>query len=498
MRVGKVFRCLESPSSIRIPGSVREIGDRAFFGVNSLRDLSFEEGILKIGAYAFSWCLSLAEATFPASLIVIEANAFQFCSGLSQITFAVGSQLQYIRTEAFSFCPLIEVVIPRSIVEIDPSAFSDEVWRKSVTPLFLIDGEFILWVDSRTMIHRNSGGQDLLVGSNIEVIGANAFRSRKISTVHFEPGTRLREIGPEAFAACLRVKEFNVPESVEILGARCFEGCSNMETIEFEGSSRLKRIGERAFRESDLHSITIPALTEEIAGSAFVNCRLLSIQVAPGSLNFKVEGDFLVTSDGREIVRYFGRDPEIVVDEKVRVLGKSCFEGCKYIVEIYFEVGSELERIDRAALRDCTSLSIIDIPASIRIIEESSFEGCEELESCIIPRDSKLVTLGAKAFAKCTSLRSFSIPRQVGEIGSNCFKKSMYLYRLSFQSSESLARIIGNRSLDDALDEFGVSASSSLFRIEVGDGGMRLKFPGWTYVCGCEGDLERSLVRNVQ
>jgi hypothetical protein len=43
-----VFSCLQSPSSIRIPGSVREIGDRVFSKFNGLADLSFEEGILNV------------------------------------------------------------------------------------------------------------------------------------------------------------------------------------------------------------------------------------------------------------------------------------------------------------------------------------------------------------------------------------------------------------------------------------------------------------------
>jgi hypothetical protein len=77
-----------------------------------------------------------------------------------------------------------------------------------------------------------------------------------------------------------------------------------------------------------LHSITIPALTEEIDGSAFVDCPSISIQVAPGNLNFKVEGNLLITSDNTEIVRYFGLNREILVDKTFRVLGKSCFEGC--------------------------------------------------------------------------------------------------------------------------------------------------------------------------
>jgi hypothetical protein len=240
-----------------------------------------------------------------------------------------------------------------------------------------------------------------------------------------------------------------------------------------------------------LQSITIPASTEGIDESAFVDCPLLSIQVAPGSLNFKVEGALLVTADGTKIVRYFGLDREIIIGKQIKVLGKSCFEGCKHLVRIDFEPGSGLARIGADALRDCESLSSIELPASVRIVEEFSFEGCTELEFCIIAKDSSLVTIGEMAFANCTSLRSFYIPQSARGIGSNCFQGCIYLYRITFGSSECLQRVIGDRSLDDALPEFGMIMRSSLFQIDVEDGGVELEldFPGWVSVRDGEGYL---------
>jgi hypothetical protein len=246
-----------------------------------------------------------------------------------------------------------------------------------------------------------------------------------------------------------------------------------METIEFEGSSRLKKIGERAFSGCRLRSITIPVLTEEIDGSSFCGCPLISIQVAPENVNFKIEGNRLVTSDGTELVRYFGIDREIFVGKNVRVLGKSCLEGCRDIVGIEFESGSALQRIRRSALRDCASLSSIEIPASVEGIEEASFEGCTELQSCVMDRNSSLITIGSRAFAKCASLRSFDVPTEVGEIGSNCFSNCIYLYQLKFRSSESLKRVVGDRPLDDALAEFGVRVDSGLFRIDIEGGELQ-------------------------
>jgi hypothetical protein len=413
---------------------------------------------------------------------------------LNKITFAAGSQLQYIRSEAFSDCPLNGVVVPESIVEIDPSAFDNDVWRKLVSPLFLIDDHFIRSVDSRLIFRSLSPERWVLVGSDVEVIGANAFGQTTVCEVLFESGSRLREIGAKAFEGCLELKTFNMPESVEILSEHCFEDCFPLKTINFVGSSRLKRIGEQAFASCDLHSITIPASTEEIDGSAFAGCPLITIGIAPENLNFKIQGNMLVTSNGKEIVRCFGLDREIVIGKRVQVLRKSCFAKCKHIDRIDFEIGSELQRIDRAALRRCESLARSEIPASVTIIEDYSFEWCCELEACSISQDSSLITIGAGAFAHCTSLRSFNVPQLVESIGKNCFSECIHLYRLRFGSSESLKTVIGDRSLDDALYEFGVSINSSLFRIDIVDGGLESFWSGWISVLGGEADLQLSLV----
>jgi hypothetical protein len=106
------------------------------------------------------------------------------------------SQLQYIRSEAFAESPLNEVVISASVVEIDPSAFFAVVWQDYVISegrsIFWIDNYFILQLHSRRILRSISLRTQLLVGLNIEVIAANAFRQSEVSPVLFESSTKLR------------------------------------------------------------------------------------------------------------------------------------------------------------------------------------------------------------------------------------------------------------------------------------------------------------------
>jgi hypothetical protein len=50
-----------------------------------------------------------------------------------------------------------------------------------------------------------------------------------------------------------------------------------------------------------------------------------------------------------------------------------------------------------------------------------------------------------------------------------------------------LSLVVGDRSLDDALCQFGVSISSGLFKIEIEDDGVELRFPGLVSVPDGEG-----------
>jgi hypothetical protein len=165
---------------------------------------------------------------------------------------------------------------------------------------------------------------------------------------------------------------------------------------------------------------------EEIDGSAFAGCPFL-VQVSGENRKFVVEGPFLLTADGTELVRYFGRERDVVVPMKVESLGTSCFESCNDIESVAFESGSKLRRIRRSALSGCELLTGIAIPASVEVIEESAFKKCDGLEECLMVEDGNLVGIGNEAFADCRSLRSFYIPRSVEGIGHNCFRGCVFL-----------------------------------------------------------------------
>jgi hypothetical protein len=469
---------------MKIPGNVREIGESSFACVNSLLELSFEEGVLVIREEAFDHCGNLRSIAFPVSLEMIESQAFRGCHSLRRIVFPPGSRLQCMQAGVFFDAPLEGVVLPATVSEIDSYTFSAEVW-----PTVKFDGPAPFFVDDAflrtdvTLLRCIREITDVVIPAGIEILGIGAFRSfRELKSFEFESGTQLREIGEQAVMGCGSLTTFSVPPSVEILGRRCLEDCTKLAEITFAECSRLRRIGERAFAATNLASITIPASTEEINGSAFVESPFCDIRVAPGSRNFMVQGNSLMNADGTEIVRYFGRESEVIVLMTVRVLRESCFESCKHIERVVFTSGSKLVRIGRFAFCECEAMTSIEIPAPVEVIEREAFSNCNGLEYCLMDENGSLVEIEDRAFASCCSLRSVGFPKCVGRIGQDCFSACSSLYQLRFGSGESLKKMVGGATLDDVLDNAGFNEISSLFRIEIEHRRGDLEFEGWVSI----------------
>ena len=65
-----------SLTSITLPPSPTEIGHDAFREYRNLREIVFNNGLIKIGYHAFRDCTSLESITLPSTLVEIGDYAF--------------------------------------------------------------------------------------------------------------------------------------------------------------------------------------------------------------------------------------------------------------------------------------------------------------------------------------------------------------------------------------------------------------------------------------
>ena len=105
---GAFYEC-SSLKSIDLPSTVAAIGISAFNKCNNLREVKFNNGLLKIGEGAFQDCISLESITLPSTVVEIGYRAFYGCSNLREVVFNDG--LHKIKAGAFNDCGALERIL---------------------------------------------------------------------------------------------------------------------------------------------------------------------------------------------------------------------------------------------------------------------------------------------------------------------------------------------------------------------------------------------------
>ena len=129
------FSSCSSLTSIEIPNSVTEIGEGAFSSCSSLTSIEIPNSVTEIGNYVFSGCESLTSVVIPNSVTKIGSNTFEDCTNLASIE--MGNAVTEIQGGAFAGCTALKEVhikssTPPNIVE---SAFSTYAYVTLYVPV---------------------------------------------------------------------------------------------------------------------------------------------------------------------------------------------------------------------------------------------------------------------------------------------------------------------------------------------------------------------------
>lgn len=144
------------------------------------------------------------------------------------------------------------------------------------------------------------------------------------------------------------------------------------------------RIGDYAFANSPVTSVTIPSGVISIGYESFYKCKNMVY---------------------------------IDIPNTVATIGDTSFYECSSLVSISLPVS--VSCIARQAFAYCTSLTQITIPDSVPSIEEYTFRGCSALKNVSIPQC--VTTIGESAFEKCSALTTIDLPKGLKEIGKSAF-----------------------------------------------------------------------------
>ena len=110
----------------------------------------------------------------------------------------------------------------------------------------------------------------------------------------------------------------------------------------------------------------------------------------------------------------------VTIPSTVGTIGKGAFEHCELLTAVYgLENCENLLQIPDDAFRSCSSLKNIDLPPNIVYIGKHAFGYCEELQSIEFP--SKLKKIDEDAFRWCVSLSSVEFSNSITTLGTTAF-----------------------------------------------------------------------------
>ena len=213
-------------------------------------------------------------------------------------------------------------------------------------------------------------------------------------------GVTIVGIDPYAFRENTSLTSVSIPNTVEEIGMRAFDGCTALSTLRFAAGSSLKTIGEYAFRDcGNITSLTIPDGVKNIGDNAFYGLENLKYLTMSGGVDGRswfgttglsldtltltgtyVLGGAAKRGDGYVSCRIpAGRNArKVVLSEGITSIGEYAFYDCRNLEQIVLP--TSLQTIDAYAFENCRNLADVTFPDSLQTLGQGCFNGCKKLQ----------------------------------------------------------------------------------------------------------------------
>ena len=411
---------------------LERIGSNAFKGCSSLTEITMPDSVVEIGGVAFAYCENLEKVQLSNNITSLENQTFIGCIKLTMINIPNG--LKRISTQVFSGCTRLDNIhIPAGVTSISVNAFVDCTNLYNLTiaennASYVIEDEIMYAKDNSTLI--------MLA----------PIRTKETITIR-EGVKRLDE---DSLGMCTSMTTLKLPESLEYINGRAFPRNTKIETIiipesnknykeedgyiyskdgkelvyvvaskkNIEISEKVETIKAYAFYYTTATELIIPDNVKVIEWMSIAHSETLkSIHIGKGVNNlsttfkcdgyildtiditidednpyYKVDGNLIVTKDGKKVVTYI----------KSGVVSQVIPEG--------------IETLENNAFTNIKASEII-LPSTLKTIEREAFGGCANITTITIPNNVE--TIGTNAFSSCSNLAEIRIDKGAGSIAGS-------------------------------------------------------------------------------
>ena len=332
---------------------------------------TFEEKeytVTELNEEVFEGCTGIESVTVPGSVRIIGASAFYGCTNLKNVTLENG--LKSIQDDAFALCSSLESIqLPSTLEYIGRTAFTRSGLKSLDIP------------ESVTDIGRNI----TLACSNLSSITVNP--NNRTYDSRNKCNAIIRTSDDILLEGCCKTI---IPQGIKAIAPYAFAGATGLKKIVIPSSVRYIFAG--AFSFCSLQKIDIPASVTILQDNPFFGCaNIKSIKVHKDNPAFcSPSGSNAIVSKGN--VRTTQDDAELTALVKEFKLGRY----------IYYEPGFLITGCSKTA-----------IPSSVSVIGEYSFAYCNGLEKLVIPQG--VTNVRTNAFMHCPDLKEVFIPASVTE-----------------------------------------------------------------------------------
>ena len=198
-----------------------------------------------------------------------------------------------------------------------------------------------------------------------------------------------------AFHNCTQIKEIVLPSTTTSIGANAFRNCTKLEV--FSLPSSLTALGHSSFYNCDaLVEIEIPSGISVVGIQVFYDCDALT--------NIKFHAN--ITSINRNSFYSCGKLKSIHLPENLKTIDESAFSNCSSLTNIV--IPNNVTTIGESAFKGCSNVLTVTIGDSVSSIGEEAFYNLSKIEKLVVPKS--VTSIGAAAFYGCNSLKELTIP----------------------------------------------------------------------------------------